>query len=235
MEKVNKEKCITELYQIFGIYVVDYSIRQRSCCCCVSITEIKELLSTPLVKLNVNELEHFSRSAISTFGNVADFKHFLPRILELIAVNHNLISDFLTFEKLNYGQWKNWPKNEVLTIEKFFITIWKRVLKTNQKQVKVELYFELSCAYLGVEKTIEIWIKNWSLESVYFLADLIRFNFNFTFKKKDKIKIENRIYQHDILALLETIFMREKNEEMINTLSIAHFILEQKIKSNNNF
>jgi hypothetical protein len=92
------------LYDVFKKYTIEGNLRDRSCDCCVTDTEIKELLSKDLRTLTEDEIGHFMRSGITTYGEIADYKHFLPRILELMQFDgSNIADDFTTFEKLNYA------------------------------------------------------------------------------------------------------------------------------------
>ena len=71
-------------------------------------------------ELNSEDLNYFMASAITTYGNVEDYKHFLPRILELMVDNLDMADDFLTYEKLNYSKWSKWNVEEIIALKSFF-------------------------------------------------------------------------------------------------------------------
>jgi hypothetical protein len=52
---------------------------------CVSPEQVEALLVTPLRQLTPDQLGPLLFKAMSTWGDVAYFKHFLPRLLELVA------------------------------------------------------------------------------------------------------------------------------------------------------
>jgi hypothetical protein len=76
--------------------------------------------------LTYEDLERYSRKAISTWGNVRHFKHFLPRLLEL-SIEHR--DDFLdlavVFGKLKYAQFDSWPQRECDAVNWFFDEYWQ--------------------------------------------------------------------------------------------------------------
>jgi hypothetical protein len=76
--------------------------------------------------LTYADLERYSRKAISNWGNVRHFKHFLPRLLEL-SIDHR--DDFLdlavVFGKLKYAQFDSWPQQEQNAVNRFFDEYWE--------------------------------------------------------------------------------------------------------------
>lgn len=51
---------------------------------------------------------------MTTFGDLDDFKHFLPRLIELHiqAPFETPYGAYILFDKLAYARWLNWPENE---------------------------------------------------------------------------------------------------------------------------
>jgi hypothetical protein len=75
------------------------------------------------------DLGIFAFKALTNFGDADDFRHFLPRLLELYVLDHSGAPHtlFMLFEKLNAATWTRWPGHEVAAIRRF-IDAWKRVL-----------------------------------------------------------------------------------------------------------
>lgn len=96
------------------------------CDCCVGPEHSAKLAAPPLRELTYEDLERYSRKAISTWGNVRHFKHFLPRLLEL-SIEHR--DDFLdlavVFGKLKYAQFDSWPQRECDAVNWFFDEYWQ--------------------------------------------------------------------------------------------------------------
>jgi len=65
------------------------------------------------------------RKALTTWGEVTDLKHFLPRILELLAqldaTQDWAIDGELIASKLRYADWRKWPADEQDALTQFFL------------------------------------------------------------------------------------------------------------------
>jgi len=157
--KQDLENSIQNLYDVFQKYTIKGNLRERSCKCCVSNDEIRELLLKPLKELLYDDIYHFMTSVVSTYGDIEDYKHFLPRILDLMGNSDvNLIDDFLTFEKLNYSEWETWDDNEVAAIEKFIEELWYETLRSSKSiNNEIEMTFKLFHKYMGVEKVYSVY------------------------------------------------------------------------------
>jgi hypothetical protein len=49
---------------------------------------------------------------MSTWGEVGDFKHFLPRIFEVMSTTGIDTGTFAILKKLDDGDWDDWPPTE---------------------------------------------------------------------------------------------------------------------------
>jgi hypothetical protein len=74
-------------------------------------------------------LEKYAFDALFVWGNVTDFKHFLPRIFELaVAHGDEFVDAPVVFNKLHHGDWRHWPDAEQRSVEQFFAALWRCVL-----------------------------------------------------------------------------------------------------------
>lgn len=216
-----------KLYNVFGKYYVEGNIRERSCHCCVSNEEIKELLSKPLRKLEEKDLKHFMFSAISTFGDVQDYKHFLPRILELMQNEEcEFIDDFIIFEKLNYSEWETWDLLEIETIESYFLSLWTHLLsdeKTSFRQLNSML--EIISKYVGLNKALTIWDMYCSNQSVLFIVDFI-WNSNQFINDEKTDKLYYWFSTSSIKDKIQNLFFTTEDKYLASKLSIVYTIIE---------
>jgi hypothetical protein len=92
------------LYRQFARYT---SARSEGCPCCVDAQQVEKLHGVRLQELSADALRNYARSALSTWGTLQDFKHFLPRILEHYACGAALGIDVQTVaSKVHYeGPW----------------------------------------------------------------------------------------------------------------------------------
>lgn len=83
---------------------------------------LRTLTSAPLRELSGEEIGPYSGWAITTVGNDRDYRHFLPRILELAVTDPGWVGTMppVLAGKLNMGAWRNWPANQKFAIVRFF-------------------------------------------------------------------------------------------------------------------
>jgi len=119
---------IEELYRTFSCYRLPKHL--TGCAHCVSDADHALLYSKRLRLLGPKELSRFAFKAMTTWGGADDFRHFLPRIFELIAADggRDWIDPEVVFGKLPYGDWLRWPEHERQALSSFFEALWSNVL-----------------------------------------------------------------------------------------------------------
>ena len=117
------DDAINNLYSTFAHYRMGDDF--TGCDCCVGPEHSARLAGPSLRELTYDDLERYSSKAMSTWGNVRHFKHFLPRLLEL-TIEHR--DDFLdlavVFGKLKHAQIDSWPQPERDAVNRFFAEYW---------------------------------------------------------------------------------------------------------------
>lgn len=158
------------------------------CDCCVGPEHSAKLAAPPLRDLSYDDLERYSRKAMSTWGNVRHFKHFLPRLLEL-TVEHR--DDFLdlavVFGKLKYAQCDTWPQREQDAVNGFFDEYWKYQLADSIVGAFEDSIDTVLCAISNalptVQRFLELWISTRSDNAKRHLAAFILNNDDTLLKK----------------------------------------------------
>jgi hypothetical protein len=83
------------------------------CSHCIDPTQVAVLLATPLREIDAQLMGHYRWNATAeTWGDWDDFKHFLPRLLELVSTGE--LADYspdMLFSSIGY-QSHYWPDNE---------------------------------------------------------------------------------------------------------------------------
>jgi hypothetical protein len=116
-----------DLYRVFARYKL--APRVDGCSHCVSDTDELRLHSAPLRELRCEDLERFAFKAMTTWGSADDFRHFLPRLFELVAQASDCRTDVeVVIGKLNYGEWHHWPTEEQAAVRSFLRAMWLDVL-----------------------------------------------------------------------------------------------------------
>ena len=82
METVpNLQSAIERLYKVFSAHPCP--VYTDPCLHCHTVEDDAKLRTRPLRQLSAGELNDYVSDALLVWGGVDDFKHFLPRILEL--------------------------------------------------------------------------------------------------------------------------------------------------------
>ena len=96
---------------------------------------------------------------MTTFVDIKDFIHFLPRILELYIVDYDDAQyDFgLILSNLHYAKWESWDINERKAV-KVTIKAWLNTLDPDQKEseFEVSIYEEVTEQIFEAEIEIDI-------------------------------------------------------------------------------
>lgn len=119
---------IHRLYKVFERYPARRDMPH--CECCVSPEEIALICSKPLQELTGDDLAAYAGKAITTWGDVEDFKHFLPRLMEVVATEGSVDWRYpeVVFSRFRYGHLEGWAPSERLAVEAYFLSLWRFVL-----------------------------------------------------------------------------------------------------------
>ncbi len=80
---------------------------------------LKRLTSKPLRLLEVEDVHEYAAAALTTVGTVEDYKHFLPRLLDL-SVDSAVVEPEVIALKLKAADWLAWPQNQKHVVEQIF-------------------------------------------------------------------------------------------------------------------
>jgi hypothetical protein len=102
---------VERLYDVFANYRLQSST--QPCPCCHTPDDERSLHSKPLRQLGASDLRTFAMDALLVWGNEDHYRHFLPRIFELMAIADDPQLEIgpppLILNHLRYGNWNEWP------------------------------------------------------------------------------------------------------------------------------
>lgn len=118
-------RAIERLYREFERYPLRPST--EPCLHCHEPHEEQPLHEHLLRDLTADQLSGFASEALMVWGNEVDFKHFLPRILEITVTEEAFDWPDIEslFGRLAYGRWSDWPAPEREAIEQFLHSFWR--------------------------------------------------------------------------------------------------------------
>jgi hypothetical protein len=160
-------EAIENLYKIFESYRLRADT--EPCPCCHSSEDGARLRSKLLCKLGPKDLSKYAMDALYTWGTENDFKHFLPRILELLTqadeVGRAFVPPESVFGKLIYESWcstdwRNWPASEQAAISNYARAVWNAVLDSDPDELSTAA-FDWLCAFAYAESDLSFYLDQW--------------------------------------------------------------------------
>ena len=169
---------IQTLYSTFASYALRPHV--DGCPCCVTDNLENQIHSTTLRKLSPLDLGEFGRKAMTTWGEVEDFKHFLPRLFEIKTFSPRRHTDSeVLFGKLDYGNWHGWPIEEQTAVREFLHAFWSYSLTVTAHDWNIEQRL-CSIAQTGEDLTpfLSHWTNHLSPTALMHLIGLVCDNAN---------------------------------------------------------
>jgi hypothetical protein len=120
---------IEGLYSAFSAYPLPEET--FPCPCCHAGDANALLHAASLRELQWEHLAEYSTDALMVWGNLDCYKHFLPRIFELVLTTGEwpqTPTPERVFGILRYGNWRSWPRNEQDAIETMLRAVWTTIL-----------------------------------------------------------------------------------------------------------
>lgn len=176
----NLQIAIEKLYSVFSVYPYNSTI--EGCPYCISNTDQEKIHSKQLTELAEEDLARYTAKAMTTWGSTADFKHYLPRILELLATTDFIVDTFVVLGKLSYGRWRTWPVSEQAVIEKFLYSWWENLVRT-KSGIDKETFIEIYKLTKNVDQLLESWTLSFHDHS---FSNYVDFIYKYYFGLKNK-------------------------------------------------
>ena len=166
------ESALEALYATFNRYG---GTHLEGCPHCVSFEDSAALRRAPLRQLG-GELDRYLFKAMTTWGSEEDFKHFLPRLLELYAAS---VDAWLLCDELVYARWRSWAELEQRAVESYLLALWRAELTEHgaplpgDALLETILALDLDIAPYDPRTMLDAWRSERSRESVRGLARFV--------------------------------------------------------------
>lgn len=231
-------KTVEGLYTVFVRYALDPHMEGSP-----SYAELAKwnqiLAAQPLRNLSKDDLSIFYFKAMSTWGKVEDFKHFLPRIFELLTTFPHDWEVWVAFDKLNYGGWQTWSKQEQEAIRQYLLAFWQELLDTDSGKATAcfQDYFPaLAHVYFDFEHMLHLWLASTSESSARHLVNFVYYNAESLLRKKilpglyaSEVKGKS-FYQwltsEAVVSKLEDAFFDSGTQDIAEQLSVTLQLIE---------
>ena len=226
---------IEDLYKTFAIYPFRSSM--EGCPCCVSNADKAQLHTKRLKQLEDEDLSRYAFKAMSTWGDTDDFKHYLPRIFELLATTNFSVDTFVVLGKLDYGEWSTWTENEQKSITDFLMAWWTDLIKY-KSSFDIEAFTEIYKLIENMDQLLDPWKIHFDDNSFKNFVELIFYYYNdLTHSKKEFKALDERSTEKLIEWIklnsgkLESgfFYFEEKDKEFAEKISTALYLVERTV------
>ena len=150
------------------------------CGCCHPPGTNELLHAEPLRKLEWKHLSEYANDALLVWGDLNCFKHFLPRIFDLLLNAGewpNSPGPERVFKGFRYGDWRTWPQEEQEAVENMLRAIWETVRSNPPIEggyIDVDLWLcSISQCEDDLSPCLDQWMDDERLSASWALASLI--------------------------------------------------------------
>jgi len=169
-------QAIKRSYSVFSKYRANLPLDVCTDCC-MTLNQTSELASMSVQQIPFDLLYEYNTAAKPVLPNIEEFKHFLPRFLELTAelqfVHH---SAELILNRFEYYSIDEWTKEERETLQcfanelfKYFLTIYPLPELETIDSIIIMLYK----AQVDIKEILKEWSTIETHSSVLHLSDLV--------------------------------------------------------------
>jgi hypothetical protein len=155
---------IERLYGLFAKYPLP--VDTNPCSCCHTSDDEASLHARPLRDIEAEQLRNYAGDALLVWGNLNVFKHFLPRIFELMMTMPDATNEFadpeIVFSKFRHGKWRTWPKDEQDAVERFLHAVWNEVLNNPSPEDRFPDTESWLCSIGQCEDDLSPYLDQWA-------------------------------------------------------------------------
>lgn len=137
------------------------------------------LHAAPLRELQWEHLADYSTDALLVWGDLNCYKHFLPRIFELLLTasdwKKHTPTPGMIFLRFKYGNWRSWQEAEQVAVKTMLDAIWETI-RSNPLGVYINVEQWLCCisqCEADLEPYLERWMNDQRLSSAWALSSPI--------------------------------------------------------------
>ena len=162
-------RAVESLYEAFARYPCRPDMPY--CDCCHAQADIARLCSPALRDLTPDDLDDYSASAVLTWGDIDDFRHFLPRIFELMAIDgfNPLSGAEAIVSRLRHCERRTWPDQEQRALADYFRAFWRLMLASEPQDEHWPWDWSIDtllCSIAGAEDDLSPYLDRWLLDPI---------------------------------------------------------------------
>ena len=176
---------VADLYTKFARYPLRAKV--TGCPHCIDEFDNHTIHARPLRELTWDELARFSWKTMTTWGDADDFRHFLPRLFELIAGQADPTqtpyyrypyNEEVLFGKLAYANWRTWSSAEQAALDGYFMALWRAALASYPTRTSPSTWLASIGAATDPAPFLGAWRADGRAAALRHLADFVLDNLN---------------------------------------------------------
>jgi hypothetical protein len=166
-----KPGAVRRLYEVFAHYLARPTAPE--CEFAYEVDDLVRLYSIPVTDLSGSDLKYYVQHAMLTVGDSVDYKHFLPRVFEVMLCEDGSVDPEIVVGKLSYADWRRWPRQEQEAIEAFLDFWWSDLLTHFPASHDADTCLcSVALAINDISPYMELWQHDWGPPAIRHLADL---------------------------------------------------------------
>ena len=156
------EIAIAVMYEAFSCEPKPSAIPWCTCPSCAHGQNASTLLTKPLHLLSPDELSHYAESVFLTAGSAADFRYFLPRILEILITQAGWWPSPEVVGRTIYNGWETFSERQQKTVLSFFTEAMTTLVASSDGHALDEWICGIARANANLKTYLELIEKNTS-------------------------------------------------------------------------
>ena len=123
---------------------------------------LRALRAAPLRELSHDQIGPYAGSALLTVGGVAEYKHYLPRIIEhsVLDAPHMGTDPPIIAERLKRASWRTWRTREQEALRSVFLAAWSWAVEQPPSQTRDSS--EWLCGIAALEEPVIPLLADWA-------------------------------------------------------------------------
>lgn len=132
------------------------------------------LYAKPLRELTEDGLGTYARHAMTTWGDITEYKHYLPRLYELLVQHPGWTDAELLIGQLDTAEWSQWPDTERDAVIAFLHELWAWSLTIDPDDASCEGILQgFGHAGISAARALMTWRTNQSWSATRQIAVLL--------------------------------------------------------------
>lgn len=159
---------------------------------------------------------------MTTWGDADSFRHYLPRILELIDDDPPVDREII-LGKLRIAEWRTWPAPEQSAVSDYLFMIWRRLINSPDSNVE-EYLCGFVCAGVEMDNFLTAWTDCRCSPGYRYLAEFACSPFKNAFWNqghREQAVIDEWLLSEDTLMSLNGIFEQSADQTFCDELAAA--------------